>query len=142
MNVRFVISWIVSAVGMYTAFYLWHGVFSNDFYKIQYPKGIFLSLAAIVYIGISFLLSKLFEVKKIKSKIKHLYLKAIVIGLSLGFMLFALALVLGLGFSANYTFSLLVLDFSWQLIEQLIGAMLVAVVHTFVFVPEFEEEKH
>ncbi len=127
---------------MYSAFYCWHGLLSNDFYKITYPKEFFLSLAALVYIVISFVLVKIYEYKSIKKKIKNLFLRATIIGGGLGFFLFALASVLGIGFTAVYSVEILIVDLIWQITEQLLGAFIVAITHVFVFVPEFEEERH
>jgi hypothetical protein len=56
LNIRFFVAWILGALLMHSAFYLWHGVISTDFYRVQYPKGIFLGLAAVVYLIISFVL--------------------------------------------------------------------------------------
>jgi hypothetical protein len=141
MNIRFVISWLVSAVIMYSAFYCWHAILSNDFYKIQYPKGIFLILAALVYIVISFVLAKIFDYKPIRKKIKNLFLRAIVLGSLLGLLLFSISIVLGIGFSASYSIQIFVLDALWQLFEQILGCFVIALTHVFIFIPEFEEER-
>jgi len=141
MNIRFVISWLISAVIMYSAFYCWHGILSNDFYKIQYPKGIFLILAALVYIVISFVLAKLFDYKPIRKKIKNLFLRALILGSILGFLLFSISIVFGIGFSASYSFQIFMADALWQLFEQIIGGLVIALTHVFIFIPEFEEER-
>jgi hypothetical protein len=39
---------------MYVAFYFWHGVFLNDLNRITFSKVLFLGLAALVYLVISF----------------------------------------------------------------------------------------
>ena len=141
MNIRFVISWLFSAVVMYTAFYCWHGIFSNDFYKIQYPKSLFLTLAALVYIVISYILAVSFEYKPITKKIKNLSLRAITLGGILGFILFSISTVLGIGFSAAYSTQIFLVDALWQLFEQITGGFVIALVHVLIFVPEFEEER-
>lgn len=141
MNLRFVISWVISAIIMYSAFYCWHGILSNDFYKIQYPKGIFLILAALVYIFISFVLARLFDYKLIRKKIKNLFLRAIVIGSLLGFLLFSISIVFGIGFSASYSLQIFLVDAFWQIFEQILGGLIIALTHIFIFIPEFDEER-
>ncbi len=141
MNIRFVISWVISAIIMYSAFYCWHGILSNDFYKIQYPKGIFLILAALVYIVISFVLVKFFDYKLIRNKIKNLFLRAIVIGSLLGFLLFSISIVFGIGFSSSYSLQIFLVDAFWQIFEQILGGLVIALAHVFIFIPEFDEER-
>jgi hypothetical protein len=58
---RFYVSWIVAAVLMYVAFYFWHGVFLNDLNRISFSKALFLSLAALGYLVISFILYITYE---------------------------------------------------------------------------------
>jgi membrane protease YdiL (CAAX protease family) len=141
-NLRFVIAWIVSAIVMYSAFYCWHGILSNDFYKIQYPKGIFMLFSALVYIVISFVLTKIFEHKRIHKKIKNLHLRALAVGSVFGFLLFAITSVIGIGFSKPYSVEILIVDLIWQITEQTLGAFIVAFAHIFIFAPDFEEERN
>lgn len=126
---------------MFSAFYLWHGVLSTDFYRIQYPKGVFLGLAAVVYLIISFVLYKVYELKFWKKITSNFFLKGLFSGVILGFILFAFTLVLGVGFSGSYSIKILAVDCLWQLIEQTIGGMVIALVHLFVFVPHLEEDE-
>ncbi len=140
-NLRFIIAWIVSAIVMYSAFYCWHGLLSNDFYKIQYPKGIFMLFSALAYVVISFVLAKIFDYKHIRKKIKNLYLRALVVGSVFGFLLFAISSVIGIGFSNPYSLEILLVDLIWQITEQTLGAYIVAFAHIFIFAPDFEEER-
>lgn len=140
LNLRFFIGWILSGIIMYAAFYLWHGVLSTDFYRIQYPVGIFMVLAAIAYLVISFVLYKVFELKFWKKLTHNLFLKGILSGILLGFILFALVTVLGVGFSQGLSLKILAIDLVWQLMEQMLGGLVIALAHMFIFVPELEEE--
>lgn len=140
LNLRFFIGWIVSAIVMYAAFYTWHGVLSTDFYRIQYPKGVFMVLAAVAYLVISFVLFKVFELKIWKKITSNLFVKGLFSGILLGFLLFAVVTVLGVGFSQTHSLKILGIDLVWQLIEQILGGTVVALAHLFIFVPEFEEE--
>ena len=52
--------------------YLWHGVFLNDFIKISYPVDVFLTIAALVYLGIGLCITILTYVgKKVKDSFKY-----------------------------------------------------------------------
>ena len=140
LNLRFFVGWIMSAIVMYAAFYTWHGVLSTDFYRIQYPKGIFMVFSAVAYLVISFVLFKVYELKFWKKVTHNLFAKGLFSGVLLGFLLFAIVTVLGVGFSQGHSLKILCIDLVWQLIEQTLGGMIVALAHLFVFVPEFEEE--
>lgn len=141
LNIRFFVSWIFGALLMFSAFYVWHGVISTDFYRIQYPKGIFLGLAAVVYLIVSFLLYKVFELKFWSKISSNLFLRGLFSGVILGFTLFAFTLVLGVGFSGAYSLKILLVDCLWQLIEQSIGGMVIALAHLFIFVPHVDEDE-
>jgi hypothetical protein len=125
---------------MYAAFYLWHGILSTDFYRIEYPKPIFLTLAGIVYFVISFVLYKIYELKFWQRITHNLFLRGILAGTALGFLLFAITTVLGVGFSAGLSTKILLMDLVWQLLEQSIGGIIIALAHFFIFVPAPEEE--
>lgn len=140
LNIRFFVAWILGALLMYSAFYLWHGVISTDFYRVQYPKGIFLGLAAVVYLIISFVLYKVFELKFWNKITTNLFVKGALTGAIIGFILFAFTLVIGVGFSGSYSMKILMVDLIWQIIEQSIGGLVVALAHLFIFVPHFEED--
>ena len=53
LGLRFFLSWILSAVSMFILFYLWHGVFLNDFKRIQFPLTWFVTFAAFSYLIIA-----------------------------------------------------------------------------------------
>ncbi len=98
-------------------------------------------LAAVAYLVISFVLFKVFELKFWKKITHNLFVKGLFSGVLLGFLLFAIATVLGVGFSQTHSLKILCIDMVWQLIEQTLGGMMVALAHLFIFVPEFEEER-
>jgi hypothetical protein len=125
---------------MYAAFYMWHGVLSTDFYRIQYPKSIFLVLAGIVYLAVSFILYKIYEFKFWNKFTHNLFLKGLLSGTFLGFILFAITTVLGVGFSSGLSTKILLFDMVWQMLEQSIGGIIIALAHLFIFVPVPEEE--
>ena len=98
---RFYLSWILAAVLMYIAFYFWHGIFLNDLNRISFSKVLFLGLAALVYLVISFILYKTYESKILEKHIYHPVFRGVVSGFIVGFVLFALVTVLGISFTKN-----------------------------------------
>ena len=134
-SVRFFISWITSAVLMYAAFYVWHGVFLNDLNRISFSKILFLVLAALVYLVISYVLYRLFETKLLSKYISSPVLKGAVGGVALGFVIFAGVTVLGISFTKHITMEYLVVDCAWQMAEQLIGGIIIGLGRVFIFEP-------
>ncbi len=140
LNRRFYFAWIIGAIAMYSAFYCWHGLILTDFSRVNFPKPLFLSFTAITYLLISFLVYKVFELKLWDAISKNLFTKAVFTGLTVGFLLFVVTSVLGISFSARFSFTHFVTDCIWQIIEQSIGGIVVAFCHIHVYSPELEEE--
>lgn len=140
LNKRFLLSWIFSALVMYSAFYVWHGMLTNDFKKIQFSQSLFLIFSAFAYLAISFSLNKLFELKVFKRNLPYLFTRALITGFLGGFILFVVSTVIGISFTNQMSAKNLIIDLVWQLIEQSLGAMVIAIVHFFVFVPDMETE--
>ena len=134
-SVRFYISWIVSAIVMYLAFYLWHGVFLTDFSKIEFSKTLFLLLAALVYLVISFVLYRTYESKLLSKYISSPMMRGIVSGIMLGFVLFAIITVLGISFTKNVNLTYILVDCAWQIAEQVIGGLVIGLGKVLIFEP-------
>ncbi len=134
-SVRFFISWIVAAILMYSAFYTWHGLFLNDLSRISFSKPLFLALAALVYLVISFVLYRVYESKLLAKHIHSAMLRGILSGLILGFVLFAVITVLGISFTKNVTFEYIIADCAWQISEQIIGGLIIGLGKVLIFEP-------
>lgn len=132
---RFYLSWILAAVFMYVAFYFWHGVFLNDLSRISFPKVLFLSLAALVYLVISFIVYRTFESKFLQKYISQPLLRGVVSGFLIGFILFSLVTVLGISFTKNINFTYIIADCAWQIAEQIIGGLIIGFGKIFIFEP-------
>jgi hypothetical protein len=137
---RFFISWILSAIAMYSAFYVWHGVFLNDFKQIQFPFIWFLLLSAIAYLVISFLVYRVFETQWLRYFHSILF-RGFIAGLIVAVSLFAIMTVLHISFTKNVTSTYLITDFFWQIIEQSIGATVIVLGKQFIYEPEPEFEE-
>ena len=132
---RFFISWILSAVLMYVAFYFWHGVFLNDLNRLSFPLPIFLGLAALVYLVISFVLYRTYESKFLAKYISQPMLRGVVSGFMVGFVLFAVVAVLGISFTSHVNATYLMADCAWQIVEQIIGGLIIGLGKVIVFEP-------
>ncbi len=134
LNKRFLISWLASSITMFSLSYLWHGLFLTDLSRLTYPKQIFLIFAVFVYLVIGFISAKAIDIKYLETKFKRKPLvKGLVSGACLGFCLIIMSTVIGVSFSTGSKLESLLLDVSWQTVEQAIGGMVVGIAHIFVF---------
>lgn len=140
-SVRFFVSWIVAAVVMYSAFYVWHGLFLNDFNSLSISKPVFFGLSALVYLAVSYVLYRAYS-SKLTAKISSNFLRGLLVGAALGFVLFAVITVLGISFTKNVTFTYLVADCAWQMVEQCLGGLVMCVCQFLIFEPSPEFLKH
>lgn len=132
---RFFVSWIVAAVLMYAAFYSWHGVFLNDLNRISFSKVLFLFLAALVYLIISYVLYRIFETRVLANFIKAPLLRGAISGILLGLVLFCVITVLGISFTKHISMKYLVADCAWQIAEQLLGGIIIGIGKLLLFEP-------
>lgn len=138
IGVRFFISWILSAVTMFTLFYIWHGIFLNDFKRIQFPLTWFMTFAALSYLifgaGIYFLYESF-----IMKKFDNFFVRGVVCGIIAGFSLFMIATVINISLTKHLTMRHLMVDCIWQICEQTVGVMVLVVLKVFIREPQFEE---
>lgn len=114
----FFISWIIASITMYAESYVWHGVVLTDLHRIRYPLNIFLLCAALAYLLIGFLVSFNIEFFPFfESRIK----KVLATGVFSGISIYLVAFVFGISFYAMPEWKHVVMDISWQIIEQTIG---------------------
>lgn len=139
-TLRFYLSWIIGAIAMYVAFYVWHGVILNDFKQIRFPMVWFVLLSAFAYLIISYILYRVFETK-ILSFFDNIIFRGFLTALVVGVSLFAIMTVLHISFTKNMTSTYLITDFFWQIIEQSIGALLIVLGKQFIFEPDPELEE-
>jgi H+/Cl- antiporter ClcA len=131
---RFFISWIASSIVMFLLSYVWHGIFLTDFSRLSYPKEIFLIIACLVYLIIGFVVAKAIDVKFLEKYFKRKpIIKGAIAGAAIGFALFLISTVVGVSFSTGSKLENLLLDVSWQVIEQALGGAVVGIAHIFVF---------
>ena len=138
LGLRFFVSWIFSAIVMFSLFYVWHGIFLNDFKRIHFPFMWFVIFAAITYLlfgaGI-YLLYESFLLRKIRS----LFFRGIVCGTIAGLALFMIATIVNISVTKHLSMQYLLMDCVWQISEQIIGAMVVVVCKGFIHEPVHEQ---
>jgi CDP-diglyceride synthetase len=138
LNSRFFASWILGSILMYALFYTWHGVFLNDFKKISFPFTWLIIFTSIAYITISFVLYAVYESKPMKN-VYNFFFRGILSGALVGFIIFVISTVVTISISRNLSAEHLMLDCVWQMTEQTIGGILLAVVKVFVADHRHEE---
>jgi hypothetical protein len=138
INLRFFVSWIFAAVLMYVLFYTWHGIFLNDFKKISFPLSWLLFFTSIAYITISFITYSVFESKPLKN-VYNFFVRGILSGALVGFIIFIVSTVVTISISRQLTPEHLAFDCVWQIAEQTIGGMSMALVKVFVSDHQHEE---
>ena len=136
---RFFISWIIGAIVMYIAFYLWHGMYLNEINQLNYSKSIFYLFAGITYIAIAFLISKIFDLGISRKFFSNIFLRGVVSGLFIGFMVFVITRVSGIGLGKSLTLEHMLFDFAWQLFEQSCGGIVVSLATFFIYDPALDE---
>jgi H+/Cl- antiporter ClcA len=120
---------------MYASFYVWHGVFLNDLNHINFSKPLFFVLVALVYFVISYVLYRTYEVKLLDKYFSNAVFKGVVAGTIVGFFLFAVVAVLGVSFTKQVNTTYLLADCIWQVVEQIIGGVVIGFGKLFIFEP-------
>lgn len=137
IGIRFYLSWIFSAIVMFTLFYVWHGIFLNDFKRIQFPLTWFVTFAAFTYLifgaGIYFLYES-----SIMKKVRNFLLRGLFCGLIAGFSLFMIATIVHISLTSNLSIKHLMIDCVWQMSEQVIGALVIVLFKIVIHEPQPE----
>jgi CDP-diglyceride synthetase len=137
-NLRFFLSWVLGSVIMYALFYMWHGVFLNDFKKLSFPLTWLLIFTAVAYITISYVLYVVYESRPMKN-IYNYFLRGIASGVFVGIIIFIVSTVVTISLSKNLSPKHLMLDCVWQIAEQTIGGLTFAALKAFV--PDYAREE-
>lgn len=132
---RFYVGWIISAVLMYILFYVFHGILTNDLLKISLPRTVFLTVAGFVYLLLGFGMNVLIDASFFKKEVKNVYSRALIAGPIVGIFMYAVALIVGVSFSAKFTLINMAVDVCWQVVEQTVGIVAIALVKIITFDP-------
>lgn len=136
-GLRFFLSWLISALVMFALFFLWHGVFLNDFKRIQFPLFWFQVFAAFTYLLFGIALYLLFESSLMK-KVRNLALRGVVSGFILGFTVFMVASIVNISLTRHLSINHLMVDCVWQIAEQIIGGMVLVLLKVLIHEPQAE----
>ncbi|MBI3509863.1 MAG: hypothetical protein HY064_04310 [Bacteroidetes bacterium] len=129
------IGWIVSSIGMFGLSYFWHGIVCTDYSFINYPLQVYLSFAAVAYLFIGFVVSKAFTIKFFDKLSQHPLLRGPMVGFACGVLVYIIATVVHVNFNKDFSLKFLVLDITWQGIEQALGGFLIGIIYMLVFEP-------
>ncbi|HEX8516219.1 MAG TPA: hypothetical protein VF868_08470 [Bacteroidia bacterium] len=133
---RFLVSWIASSLVMFVLSYIWHGIILTDFSRLSYSKHLFLVFAALVYLMIGFVVARSIEFKLLEKQFKRKpVIRGLISGAFCGIAFFLVATVVGVSFSTGSKLENMLLDVTWQTIEQAIGGIVVGLAHIFVYDP-------
>lgn len=119
---RFAISWGISSLVMIILSFIWHGLLLNDFRNITYNFQFFVGLTILVYLLIGFILNVLLNYLKFED---NAFSKRTMIGGAFGFFIYLIVFTLGISYH-NRGLEHVLIDFSWQMIEQGTGAVVVS----------------
>lgn len=133
-GLRFFISWFLCAVVMFSLFYLWHGVFLNDFKRIQFPLFWFQIFAAITYLILGAGSYILYE-SSIFQRIKNPVLRGVFSGLILGFTIFMIASIVNISLTKHLSVQHLMIDCVWQMTEQVLGGLVIVLLKFLIHEP-------
>jgi hypothetical protein len=137
IGLRFFLSWILSAVVMFSLFYIWHGIFLNDFKRIQFPLTWFVTFAAFTYLILGAGIFMLFE-SHLMHRLRNLFVRGVVCGFIAGFSLFMIATIVNISLTRHLSMQHLMIDCVWQMTEQVVGAMVVVLLKVFIHEPQVE----
>ena len=118
---------------MFTASYLWHGLFLNDLQRLSYPKEIFLTGSIITYLILGFLLAKIYQMNFPASIAKKPIVRGLISGAGLGIATYIVALVIGVSFNNELKVEYILFDLVWQTVEQTIGGVAVGLIYIWIY---------
>ncbi len=134
LGLRFYISWFSSSVVMFLLFYFWHGIFLNDFKRIQFPLSWFVTFAAGTYLILGAGLYFLYESRLMK-RFKNFLLRGLLSGLIAGFSVFMVATIVNISLTKHLSPQHLLIDAAWQISEQILGGMIVVLFKIIIHEP-------
>ena len=138
----FVVSWLVSSLGMFLLSYLWHGYVLLDFAKNGTPTGLTLFYKIVTYLVIGFVIAKAVNLKLLNKRLLFMPVaKGIIVGIVCGLIVFIIATIKGMSLNVTLYSKYLLLNFFWQVFEQAMGGVIVGVVHNMIFDPDMVPEE-
>lgn len=115
---------------MFALSYVLHGIVLNDYLRLSLKLHIFLTLSALAYLMIGFILA--FIIAHFNKKM-HLFRKGVFYGMFVGACVNLISVVFGISFHGGHAELLQYLfDFGWQTAEQGIGGFMAAGVYILV----------
>jgi len=122
---------------MFLLFYVWHGVFLNDFKRIQFPLAWFVAFAAVTYLLFGAGIYFLYESDLMKS-VRNFALRGLICGSIAGFSLFMIATIVNISLTRHLSVQHLMMDCVWQMTEQIVGGMVIVLFKVIIHEPQVE----
>jgi hypothetical protein len=122
---------------MFVLFYIWHGVFLNDFKRIEFPLAWFVFFAAITYLLFGAGIYFLYESQLMK-RIRNFFLRGVLCGAIAGFSLFMITTIVNISLTSHLSVKHLMMDCIWQMSEQVVGAMVIVLFKIVIYEPQVE----
>lgn len=130
LNTRFIVSWCAGATSMFALFYTWHGLVLNDFIHFNYRLEYDFIQSLIFYFAIGFLITSLV---KLAAKTMKTFRHSAIVGASIGVLVYLVSIILGTGFNDTTDSSMMLMDLSWQVIEQGAGGFVCGWLYRYLF---------
>jgi len=137
VGLRFYLSWIFSAIVMFSLFYGWHGIFLNDFKRIQFPLTWFVTFAAFTYLLFGAGIYFLYESHLMK-RFRNFLVRGLICGAIAGFSLFMIATIVNISLTRHLSIQHLAMDCIWQMTEQMVGGMVIVLFKVVIHEPQTE----
>jgi len=120
---------------MFGLSYVYHGVLTTDYQTISYPLQVYLVAAGVAYLFIGFLVSRAFLIPWFDRFTRHPLLRGPAIGFACGILVYFITIAVSVTIGKGVDLRWLVLDITWQGIDQALGGTAVGLVYMFVFEP-------
>jgi H+/Cl- antiporter ClcA len=122
---------------MCTLTFLWHNYVLHDFERLNRSKTKLLILSAIIAFIISFVMIKLYELDILVRLLKEKpLLRGLIVGVVCGLGYFFISTSLGFSFNTSDDFKNRVVDLIYQVFEQTIGGIVIAMVDISLYDPD------
>jgi len=132
MDLRSILSCIISSLVMFTLSYFWHGIFFNDLSRLSYPITIFYIFAPIAYVFISIIVITVFRLDIVGFISNNILLQGFISGVICGFFIYVVTVIIGVSFSKVMTMKNILVDVLWQMLEQGVGGIAASFVYILI----------
>src|SRR5690348_11874133 len=128
LSKKFTVTWLIVVLVMFSLSIIWHGIILNDLERLDVPLQQYLYFSFIFYLVIGFALMYFFLISFSLKKVKPI-IRGILLGVFTGLAVYFIMELTGVSFTSNLSEKQLVVDLTWQAIEQGIGGLVIVFVY-------------